>query len=73
MRRLIVMLEKSYALASQVIDENRDERVLQVLAEEVSGECAEFIALWNNDYGAFDNPECVDPELAAIVKKLKGE
>ena len=52
-KRLETMIERAYALAGQVIDDNRDEQSLQVLAEEVSGECGEFLALWNKDYCAF--------------------
>jgi hypothetical protein len=36
-------LQKAYALAVQVMDDNRDEQVLYALAEEVSGECAELL------------------------------
>ena len=81
MEKLIAMLKKAYALAGQVVDDNRDEQVLQVLAEEVSGECGEFLALWDEDHGAFGDLDWVekrfdeldiDPELIVLIKKLKG-
>jgi hypothetical protein len=70
MKRLVEMIERAYALAVQVQDDNRDEKVLQVLAEEVSGECAEFLAHLNRDEGAFGDEECKDPELVELAQKL---
>lgn len=72
MDRLIEMLSRAYALALEVQDDNRDERVVHTLAEEVSGECAEFLALFNEDMGSFGDDECIDQNLVALVKKLKG-
>jgi len=70
MKRLVEMIERAYALAVQVQDDNRDEKVLQVLAEEVSGECAELLAHLNRDEGAFSDEECKDPELVELSEKL---
>lgn len=72
MDRLLAMVSRAYALALQVQDDNRDEQVMQSLAEEVSGECAEFLALFNEDMGAFGDEESIDKELVALVEKLKG-
>jgi hypothetical protein len=72
LERLEAMIANAYALAVQVQDDNRDENVLQALAEEVSGECAEFLALLNNDMGAFGDDDCMDPSLVALVKHLEG-
>ena len=72
MDRLLAMLSRAYALALQVQDDNRDERAVQTLAEEVSGECAEFLALFNEDMGSFGDDECIDQNLVALVNKLKG-
>lgn len=72
MDRLIEMVEKAYHLAVQVMDDNRDERVLQVLAEEVSGGHGEFLALWAEDRGAFGDDECIDAKLVDLINKLKG-
>ena len=72
MDRLLAMLSRAYALALQVQDDNRDEQVIQSLAEEVSGECAEFLALFNEDMGSFGDEESIDKELVALVEKLKG-
>jgi hypothetical protein len=68
--RLEAMIGRAYALAAQVIDDNRDEGVLQVLAEEVSGECAELLALLDQDWGAFESSAVIDPELLALAQWL---
>jgi hypothetical protein len=74
MDRLLAMLSRAYVLALEVQDptDNRDEQALQALAEEVSGECAEFLALFNEDMGSFGDEESIDKELVALVEKLKG-
>ena len=66
LKRLEAMIANAYALAVQVQDDNRDENVLQSLAEEVSGECAEFLALLNNDMGAFGDEEFPTDESRAF-------
>jgi len=66
--RLKAMLGRAYALAVQVIDDNRDEGVLQVLAEEVSGECAELLALLDQDWGAFESLAVIDTELLEVAQ-----
>jgi hypothetical protein len=73
LKRLEAMISNAYALALQVQDDNRDENVLQSLAEEVSGECAEFLALLNNDTGSFGDEECIDRELMVLANSLTGE
>ena len=69
--RLEEIIKRAYALAGQVLDDNRDEQVLQVLAEEVSGECGEFLAILSEDYGSFGDTKCMDPELIELSLKLK--
>jgi len=69
--RLEAMLGRAYALALQVMDDNRDEQVLQSLAEDVSGECSELLALLDGDMGAFGQPELIDPELLALASALQ--
>ena len=71
--RLEAMLGRAYTLAAQVLDDNRDEQVLQSLAEDVSGECAELLALMDGDMGAFSEPELIDPELLALAGALQPE
>lgn len=71
MDRLLAMLSRAYALAMQVQDDNRDEQVLQSLAEEVSGECAEFLALYNDNLGSFGDDDCMDQQLSSLVQSLK--
>lgn len=71
MDRLIEMLERAYALALLVQDDNRDEQILQATAEEVSGECAEFLALFDGDMGAFGDDDCIDESLVALVQRLR--
>lgn len=72
MERLIEMLERAYTLALLVQDDNRDERALQAAAEEVSGECGEFLALFDGDMGSFGDEECIDENLMALAEKLRG-
>jgi len=69
--RLEAILSRAYTLAAQVMDDNRDEQVLQSLAEDVSGECAELLALMDGDMGAFGEPELIDPELLALASALQ--
>jgi len=71
--RLEGMLGRAYTLALRVMDDNRDEQVLQSLAEDVSGECAELLALINGDMGAFGEPQLIDPELQSIAVFLNRE
>ena len=71
--RLEGMLGRAYTLALRVMDDNRDEQVLQSLAEDVSGECAELLALIDGDMGAFGDPELIDPELQSIAVFLNRE
>jgi hypothetical protein len=70
--RLEAMLGRAYMLGSQVINGEVPEGAL---AEEVSGECSELLALMNADMGAFGQPELIDPELLALASALqpKGE
>jgi hypothetical protein len=70
--RLEAMLGRAYALAAQVIDDNavRDETALQSLAEEVSGECAELLALLDQEWGAFESLAVIDTELLEITQRL---
>jgi hypothetical protein len=55
-------------LAVQVL--NGDEASIS-LAEEVSGELAELLALMDGDMGAFGEPELIDPELLALASALQ--
>lgn len=66
--RLEAMIGRAYELAVQVL--NGDEASIS-LAEEISGECAELLALMDGDMGAFDEPELIDPELLALASALQ--
>ena len=66
--RLEAMIGRAYELAVQVL--NGDEASVS-LAEEVSGECAELLALMDNDMGAFPEPEFIDTELLALASALQ--
>lgn len=66
MNRLIDLIERAYALGVAATHGEAS----QELAEEVASETAEFLALYRNDTGSFD-AECIDQELAALVKKLQ--
>lgn len=71
MQKLIDVLSKAYALATQVQDDNRDEQILQVLAEELSGECAELLAHIMEDNDAFESDEVKDMELVRLAKNIR--
>ena len=66
--RLAEMLSRAQELAAQVL--LGDEPDVS-LAEEVSGECAELLALMDGDMGAFGEPELIDPELLALASALQ--
>jgi hypothetical protein len=66
LKRLEAMIARAYDLALQA----QDNEVDQELVEEVSGECAEFLALLNNDMGSFGDDACMDPSLVALVEHL---
>ena len=68
--RLEEMLGRAYTLAAQVLDGEVPE---SALAEEVSGECAELLALMDGDMGAFGDPDLIDPELLALAGALQPE
>jgi hypothetical protein len=66
MDRLVDIISRAYSLALQVQEGKAD----PVLAEEISGECAELLAHLNNDEGAFGDEECKDQELVDIARLL---
>jgi hypothetical protein len=68
--RLEAMLGRAYTLAAQVLGGEVPEGAL---AEEISGECAELLALMDGDMGAFGEPELIDPELLALAGALQPE
>jgi hypothetical protein len=68
--RLEAMLGRAQELAVQVL--NGDEASIS-LAEEVSGECAELLALMDGDMSAFGDPDLIDPELLALAGALQPE
>jgi len=67
MKRLEDILGRAYTLAAQVLNGDTPDIAT---AEELSGECAELLALLNGDMGAFDEPDLIDPELLSIAKEL---
>ena len=62
--RLIAIIERAYELGMQAQVGNID----SVLAEEVTGECGELIALINNNHGVFGDDECIDDQLVGIAE-----
>jgi hypothetical protein len=68
--RLEAMLGRAQELAAQVLNGEAPE---SALAEEVSGECAELLALMDGDMGAFSEPDLIDPELLALAGALQPE
>jgi len=68
--RLEDMLGRAYELAAQVVN---GEKADTSLAEEVSGECAELLALMDGDMGAFGEEELIDKELQSLAFALNKE
>ena len=68
--RLEAMLGRAYTLAAQVLGGEVPEGAL---AEEISGECAELLALMDGDMAAFGDPDLIDPELLALAGALQPE
>ena len=66
--RLEDMLGRAYVLAAQVINGEMPD---SALAEEVSGECSELLALMQGNMAAFGQPELIDPELLAMAAALR--
>jgi hypothetical protein len=61
------MLGRAQELAAQVLTGDTPDISL---AEEVSGECAELLALMGGDMGAFGEPELIDDELLLLALTL---
>ena len=68
--RLEDMLGRAYKLAAQVVNGDKADTSL---AEEVCGECAELLALMDNDMGAFGGEEVIDKELQSLALMLQKE
>jgi hypothetical protein len=68
--RLEAMIGCAYTLAAQVLNGDEPD---STLAEAVSGELAELLALMNGDMGAFGEPELIDPELMSLASALQPE
>lgn len=68
MKRLEDILSRAYTLAAQVLNGDKADIAL---AEELSGECAELLAMLQGDWSAFDDPDLIDPELASIAQKIE--
>ena len=67
MKRLIELIGRAYDLSMQA----QDNKIDIALAEEVSGECAEFLAIWDEDWGVYDSMDSVDQELWRMITKIK--
>jgi len=65
--KLISMISRAYALGMQAQYDGDN----IALAEEVASECSEFLAIWDEDWGAFESMDIVDKDLLALVKTLK--
>lgn len=66
MDKLIQMLRSTYFVLLDGEDTYVD-------VDELIGNLAEFLSLWDGDEGAFSSDEDKTPELVALVNKLKGE
>ena len=69
MDKLIEMIERAYTLGMQA----QTNEVDLGLAEEVTSECAEFLAVWQEDWKAFESMDIVDKDMLELVKTLKGK
>jgi hypothetical protein len=65
--KLIEMIERAYELGVQAQAGDPD----QALSEEVTSECAEFLAVWEEDWGSFESMDIVDKDILALVTTLK--
>jgi ABC-type histidine transport system ATPase subunit len=63
--RLEAMIGRAYTLAAQVLNGDEPD---STLAEEISGECAELLALMD---GGMDVQDLADPELLALARALQ--
>jgi hypothetical protein len=66
MNRLIAMLERAADLGLQVQDAQLD----TALAEEVTSECSELLALLKGNTGFHHDEESKDQELVALTEEL---
>lgn len=65
--RVIKMIERAYMLGMQVQTNEID----LGLAEEVTSECAEFLAVWQEDWSAFESRDRADKAILQAVQALK--
>jgi hypothetical protein len=65
--KLIEMIERAYELGVQAQAGDPD----QALSEEVTSECAEFLAVWEEDWGSFESMDIVDKDILELVTTLK--
>ena len=65
--KLIEMIERAYELGVQAQNGDPD----QALSEEVTSECAEFLAVWEEDWGSFESMDIVDKRILELVTTLK--
>ena len=64
---LVKMIERAYVLGSQV----QNDEVDPGLAEQVTSECAEFLRVWERDWGAFESMDIVDQDILEAIEALK--
>jgi hypothetical protein len=69
MDKLIEIIGRAYELGIQAQNGECD----QGLAEELTSECAEFLAVWDEDFGAFESMEIIDKEIMQLVNALRGK
>ena len=65
--KLIEMIERAYELGVQAQNGDPD----QALSEEVTSESAEFLAVWEEDWGSFESMDIVDKDILELVTTLK--
>jgi hypothetical protein len=65
--RLTEIIDRAYMLSAQVLNGDNPDIAL---AEELSGETAELLALLNGDTGAFESDTVMDGELVDLCNAL---
>jgi hypothetical protein len=66
--KLISLIARAYSLGMQA---QYADDIDHELSEGVTSECAEFLAIWEEDWGSFESMDIVDKDLLALVKTLK--
>jgi len=67
--KLDQILGRAYELAAQVVTGETPDIAL---AEELCSECAELLAMIDEDWGAFESSDLMDPDMLRLADTLRG-